>query len=207
MEKKELKSLFWREAATGGLILGLSLVILYFIDYAFALGYAKGGGVITNGLFFVLIAVGLTIYGKRLAGMRGGIGFTYGQAIGFSVALLMFAGIIAGLGQFVLQTYIDPEYYDALFEYTLLQSGIGEDKIDTFLKARDSGITNNPIYMVIGSSIGTVLMGGLLSLFTSIFVKKSANPFAEEAAEIEAEFIDEKEEETAEIEEKDEDKK
>lgn len=173
MEETNLKKAAWREAATGGLILGAIFIVIIVAEYFIRLepSYAWVTGALN---FFSIIAVSY-IYARKVSNMYGAAGFTYPQSIGFILKMMLFAGVLAGIGQFVMQTYVDPEYYRELIERTLTSQGFSDELVNEAVEAMWT--LKNPLMMVFSGMLSMVVYGGLIGLFVSAFVKRPANPF------------------------------
>lgn len=169
-----LTKISWREAATGGLWLGLALcgvtVVGYLTRMSASLSWATGL------LNFLLLAGFILTYGRRMGAHYAAQGFTFIQSIGFTLKMMMFAGIIAGLGQFIMQTYVDPQYYRDIMETTLQGSGFSQEQIDmTLAVAFDQ---RSPVLMIFSGAMSMLIYGGLIGLVISAFIKRPADPFA-----------------------------
>lgn len=181
MEENKLKKLYWTEAATGGLILGVAMFVLSFISYYFDFGLDYGS--VISVIQIAIIAVAIYLMGRRMAQFRGSrLGFTYGQAMGYTLALMLFTGFIYGLGEYFLQIVIDPAYFDELFEAALYKSGQSEKLIEQAVAAKESmgQMLQNPAVMVISGMFSMLFTGGVVGLIVSIFIKKAPDPFADD---------------------------
>ena len=113
--ERSLSRTEWREAATGGLYAGLAYALLTIAAHA---GRSMPGLVtILNAVSFFSFAGFLYFYARRMAAYAGGDGFSYGRSLLFVLKMSLFAGVLAGVGQFVLVNWIDPEgFRDLLVE-------------------------------------------------------------------------------------------
>lgn len=180
MDNKQLSKAFWLEASRGGLILGLILFIWSTVSYYFDMGFDYGS--VVSVVQFLLLLGGVFYFAKRMATIRGNVyGFTYGQSMGFILALMLFTGIIYGVGEYILQVIVDPQYFSDLFEMTLYKSNLDERLIEETLKSRKmmTGIMQNPFVMIFSGIFTMVIYGGLIGLIVSAFIKKPADPFAD----------------------------
>ena len=125
--------------------------------------------------------------GKRNLAMYPS-GYTYGRSVGFIFAMLLFAGIVAGVGAFLLHAYIAPDYYSALlddaFDKVLLQGGANDVMIDAVDKVRPMalGLFKNPFYCIFNEIINLAIKGGLLGLVLAIMLhrREPSSPFENE---------------------------
>ncbi len=184
MEEKEIRKFFWTEASKGGLFLGLALFVISLISYYFDLNFNYSGTV--SIVQVVVISWFIYHFGRNVAVRRGDrLGFTYGQAMGFVLAMMLFTGIIFGVGEFFLQSVIDPEYYRDLYEAVLHNSTADEELIEKALEARAlvDPFLKNPLFMVISGVLSMILYGGFVGLIISAFLKRPADPNLSERGE------------------------
>ena len=98
----------------------------------------------------------------------------------FVLRMSLFAGILGGLGMFVLYKWIDPEFFRQQMDLaiaTYVENGWDEKAVESAgtIAARMMG---NPLFVVF-SGVGTMIIyGGLLGLIVSLFVKRHGDPFA-----------------------------
>ena len=121
------KKLVWKEAATGGLYLGLALVAVMVISY---LGRMDATLSWVPGLLnFAALVLFILFYARKVSHYYASTGFYYPQSLAFILKMMLFAGVLAGVGQFILQNYVDPGYYTSVIETTLKESGFKEEDI------------------------------------------------------------------------------
>lgn len=173
---EENKSGLLKFALTYGLIIGLTLVvyavILYIADIYFnkALGYVQ----------YVILIVGIVMAVIAFRDKAQGGYISYGRALGYSVLVTMFAGIVSVLFNFIMINYIDQgliDKYMAVVEETLQNSRfIPEDQIDLALDKSRSSIT--ALWTLPVGVAGFTFVGFIISLVTSAILKKEPNPVA-----------------------------
>ncbi len=169
---QNLAKISWREAATGGLWLGLALCGVSVLSYLGRMDESQNWMI--SLLNFLLLAGFILLYGRRMSAFCGAQGYTFLQSFGFSLKMMMFAGILAGLGQFIMQTYVDPQYYRDLIESALRESGFSQAQID--LTMEEVIDLRNPFLMIIGGTMSMLLYGGLIGLLVSLFLRRPAEP-------------------------------
>lgn len=171
----DLRKILWREAATGGLYLGIALVLVMVIGYTgkFDIEYSW----VTGGLNFAALVGFIYVYTKKVSIYYLTTGFSYPQSMGFIIKMMLFTGIIAGLGQFVLQNVVDPQYYNEIVETALYNSGLNDEQIEQAV-SETSSMLKSPIIMIFSGALSMLVYGGLIGLVVSIFLRKAANPFA-----------------------------
>ena len=150
--EKNLSRTEWREAATGGLYAGLAYALLTIAAHASR--SMPGLVTILNAVSFFSFAGFLYFYARRMAAYAGGDGFSYGRSLLFVLKMSLFAGVLAGVGQFVLVNWIDPEGFREQFD-----------------------LMRNPLFAVFSGIFSMLIYGGLLGLLISIFVRRPADPF------------------------------
>lgn len=164
----------WREAATGGLWLGVVFCGLLGLGYLWREN--AGLALLASMLQFAVLFVLPFLYTRKLAGFYGTAGFTYTQGLSFIIRLMLFAGVITGLGQFILQNYVDPEYYREVTEKSAVIWKFSSEQLEAMLVAM-----RNPLLMILGGIFSMVLYGGLMGLFVAVFTKRQPDPFGGDA--------------------------
>ena len=165
----EQKSDFRRYAMICGLYIGIALIIYQVLLYLTNQDMNPSFGWIT----YVILTVGvfLSQTGYRDNVLDGNI--KYSTALGYGVSVMIFAGIIQSLYTVVLYKYIDPSLLDkmgSMQEDIMIKEGISNDQIEQM-----SGIMSkfrSPLFLVFSNLFGYAIYGFIISLITSIFVKK-----------------------------------
>ena len=176
--EKSFNSIAWREAATGGFYMGLTYAILAIAGHL--MRSHTGVASLAGALGFFSIAGFLYFYSSRMAALRGAAGFSFGQSMAFVLRMSLFAGILGGLGMFVLYKWVDTEVFRQQMDLaiaTYVENGWDEKAVESAgtIAARMMG---NPLFVVF-SGVGTMIIyGGLLGLIVSLFVKRHGDPFA-----------------------------
>lgn len=174
----EQKSTFWKSAMVYGLYIGIAITLYSVILYVSGQSQNKSLGYIS----FLLYAVGIVLaqisYRKRE--LNGAI--SYGQSVGIGVAAMLFAGIITALYNIIIFS-IDPSLLvqiKTMQEEALLKRGMSEDQIEAAMSMTSKMLT--PGWISISGLFGSVFIGTIVSLVTSIFIKKLPNEDAFEEA-------------------------
>jgi hypothetical protein len=175
MTKKD----FWRSALNWGSILGAALFVMGLVSWALKIeqnemGWAK------ELLHFVVICPAILYTGVRNARLSGPAGYPYGRAVGYIFAMMMFAGVVYGIGQFLMVNFIAREYYDAIMETgrAALDAYRNTPQYDMMVSMTRWG--TNPIVLIISGVLEMVVKGGLLGLVLAAFFKKNPEMFANE---------------------------
>ena len=168
----------WKNAMNGGLILGIALIIYSLLMYFLGLNLEKWVGYVS----YLIIIAGLVYTTKQYRDdvLEGAI--TYGKALGYGTLVALFAGIISGVYSFIFYSYIDPEVINKILEMTeeqLVNKGMADEQIEQAINMQKKFMT--PAMMSLMAVPGTAFIGFIISLFTSIFLKKEVekSPFDE----------------------------
>ncbi|MFI3331184.1 MAG: DUF4199 domain-containing protein [Rikenellaceae bacterium] len=166
------KKEFWNSAARDGLFFGLALVVLVFLGVAFRLDLDHGA--VSSMLSFLVIAMSVSMFSKKRSLSRGKLGYSYGQSMGYILAIAAFAGFIFGVGQFFVWNYVAPEYYQEILDKTIeiarvsLEADINaEMALDIYQK-----MVQNPVVIVISSIFTVMCYSCFIGLLVSVFVKR-----------------------------------
>lgn len=178
MEKKLSKSM---ATLNWGIILGIILVLYSVILYAF-------GQLLNQGLTWVsyILMIGVIFYGAKTIRDTACDGvMSYGRALGTGTLISVYGAVIVALYTYILYSFIDTELINSiieLMEEKLLEQGIPDDQIETIVNMQKKFTTPSMISVMTVPSFA--FFGFIISLITSIFVKKAGNPFNESMADI-----------------------
>ncbi|MHA7110019.1 DUF4199 domain-containing protein [Sunxiuqinia elliptica] len=181
----EQKSTFWKSAMTLGLYLAIALILYNVVLYVLGENMNKTLGLIT----YVIMGAG--IYWCQLNYRNNELGgyIEYSKALGFGVAVMLFAGVLNALYTVILLK-VDPsimEQVRIMQEEAMLQQGMSEEQIE--MAGEMMSKFQSPIVIVISSLFTFAFIGFLISLVTSIFIKRKQeeDAFEEAMDEIKAE--------------------
>ena len=178
----EKKSSFWKANLTNGLILGLALIIYSVLLYIFDLNLNKYLGYVSYIIIIAGVILGTKSY--RDNNLNGFI--TYGQALGFGTMLVVVAAVLSAIYTYLFVAIIDPDIIDkilAISEEEMLKKGMSDDQVE--MAQSFSKKLMSPVVMSITGFIGTSIVGFILSLITSAFLKKEGDPYQEAMQDIE----------------------
>lgn len=179
MTKKE----FWKSASNWGLICGAALFIVNLISWACKFE-AKEMGWPVELMHFAVICPLILYTGFRNARLCGPQGYPYGRAVGYIFAVLMFAGIVYGVGRFMMVNFIARDYYDAINAKTVETMAAAYQGTPMAEQMASVGRwLTNPIVLIIAGIFEMVIKGGVLGLVLAAFVTKKPDPFAAYAAD------------------------
>lgn len=119
------------------------------------------------------------LWGCRTYRDRVGEGYiSYTQALGFGLLISLGASVIFSFFLYIYMKYIDTTYISQMLdqmEITMYESEIQESEIETIMKVYRSFLT--PGAMAVGMIFTYFLIGGVISLITSIFIKNPKSEF------------------------------
>lgn len=164
----EQKSTFWKSAMIYGLYIGIIVTLYSVILYVAGQTQNKGLASVIYLIYVAAIVIAQINYRNRE--LNGTI--SYGQAVGFGTAIMLFSGIISALYTLIIFK-IDPaliEQIRTIQEEEMLRKGMSEDQIEAAMNIASKMMT--PSMMSIMGLLGSVIIGTIISLVTSIFIKK-----------------------------------
>jgi len=182
----EQKSTFWKSAMTAGLYLGIILILYNVILYITNQNLNTSLGLIS----YVILAAGVVYFQIQYRDHELGGFISYGTAFGYGVTLMAFSGIIQSLYTVVLIKFIDPGILDQIRimqEEQMIKQGVSEEQIEMASKMMDA--FRSPIIIAISGLFSFALLGVIISLISSIFVKKidDENAFDEAMSDLKSE--------------------
>ena len=174
------KAMFW------GLITALALMILNTIYYSTDNMFSESLGYLSFVTYIAGIVLATLSYRKSI---DQNTPFPYSKALGLGVATMFFSSIIMALFIFILYKFIDVGLIDKMitfYEDSLLKSGMKEDMVDQQMMLVKKFLT--PALMSLSQVFSLVIYGFIISLITSIFLrKKPENGFDAAMSEIDNE--------------------
>lgn len=175
MEQKTTS--IWKSTMVTGLYLAIAMILSSVIFYVTGNPFSKMAQYLSYPIMIAGILYGQISYKKELDG-----GITYGQSFGAGLLTMVFASVISGIYTYLLYDIIDPSLQDQLRLYTeeqiISQGRVPEDQLDMAVEMATKFQT--PTMMFAMAIIFGSLLGAIISLITSIFVKtKSADEIPE----------------------------
>jgi len=165
-----MNGLTWGIAA--GVLMVIYSLVLYLFDQSLNTSISWIGYVLLVGVMIW----GTLEYRKSLPG-----GFmSYGKAFSTSFMIVLFAAIIASIFSFLLFTVIAPELVQEIAEMSRQQAmerspELSEEQIDEAMQM--TAFFMSPTWMVVMGFISQLIIGSVISLITSIFLKKEDKSF------------------------------
>jgi hypothetical protein len=170
------KKTVWQNGMLYGAYLGISFILLSLIYYALKFESSMLSSLITIIVIFVWISIGTKNHRASLGGF-----ITYSGALGSSMVIILFAGVISAFFTYVFLAFIEPETIaNSIIEMEnqMIENGDDEKTITAAVKMYKKFAT--PGFFAFFAFLGHMLMGFLIALIASIFLKrKNPNPFAE----------------------------
>jgi hypothetical protein len=168
---EEKKSGLWKNAMNWGLILGIALIIYSLLMFFLDLSLEKW----VSWVSYLVIIGGIIVATKSYRDNVLGGTISYGQALGFGTLIVMFASIIGAIYFYVFVTVIDTEFIGKMLlmaEDQLMKQGLPDEQIEMAVEMQKKFMT--PMIMSLVSIPSTTFMGFIISLITSIFLKKKS---------------------------------
>jgi hypothetical protein len=163
-----------KTALTYGLLIGILVVVTQLAFYFSGLLTSKYAGWIS----YVVILGGILLATKAFRDeVRGGF-VSYGQTLGFGTLTIFFASILVGIYIFLFYKLIDPAAMSLLYEAAEQKiidknPNITDAELDMALSI--SQRLMKPGFMAFSTILNYTFLGFVMSLITSIFMKKN-NP-------------------------------
>ncbi len=175
----EQKSTFWKSAMTYGLYLALAVILYSVVLYVIGENLNKTLGALT----YIIVAIGILLCQLDYRNKILGGSISYSKALGLGVIVMIFAGLLNSVYTVVI-IKIDPTILDQIQimqEEAMMRKGISDDQIEMasdMMKA-----FQKPGFIAVMGMLSFAFMGFIISLITSIFVKKNNPDAFEEAME------------------------
>lgn len=167
---ENIKSIRNREAAKGGLVLGLVMYAILFVDYITEATVSMK--VVTSIINVSAVSFVLYYYSRKYANYRANLGTTYSTAFGFIVLVSLFAGMIYGTLYFIQTNYIDPAYYEQINrEIIVNNASLSNDEKDLALNMI-GGYLTNPFVVIFSAMLSSILSSAFFGLVIATFVKR-----------------------------------
>jgi uncharacterized membrane protein (DUF106 family) len=136
-------------------------------------------------IMIIFIVIGTKSYRDKVLGGT----ITFGNALFAGVLIVVFSTIISSFYTLIFNMFIDPEYMNKVYEsmknwmYDYLNNmGVPDAQIEKSMDKIESKQANyTPLKGFFQSIFSSVIVGLILSLITSAFIKKTPNPFAQDS--------------------------
>ena len=154
-----------------GLYLGLATVIMSLIKYAMGALYVQEYYTGVLGFIFIIAFIVLGI--KKYKTNNGGF-LSFGQAVKIGIGIAMIGGVISVIYLYLLSNFIEPDFAVNTIEAQKIMLadsfGMTEGQIE---EATKSSLDNFNLSLIGGSLIGSLFIGGIVSLIAGAIMKKT----------------------------------
>lgn len=180
------KKHFWQTSSNWGFLTGIFLFAMNLVSWMLKLE-ANGHDWAHELLLFLVICPVIIISARRNAAAAGPEGYSYGRAVGFVFATMMFAGIIYGVGLFLMFNFIAVDYYIPMLEKSSNDfiSGMAAANpalTDQAIEIWDLmiRIVKNPFVLIFIGMLYITAKGGILGLVLCAFLYRKPDIFAQQ---------------------------
>lgn len=128
-----------------------------------------------NYVSYVILLIGIYLASLNFREKYQGGSITYGKAVGVGFFTALVASVIVAIYTFVYFTAINPGAYEEammIAEQQLVERGMTDTEIEQSLKVAE--MFQSPWISAVFALLGNVIIGVILALITSIFVKREA---------------------------------
>ncbi len=160
----------WKHAINYGLYYAALSIVISVIVYMTGSMTAKPVQWITTVVMIVAVVLIQLHYRKTLGGF-----ISYGQSVGIAVLSMLMAAVPIAIYTFCLYKFIDPGLLDQIklaAEEVLVERGMSEEQINMAMSI--SSKFQTPTTISLSSFINLPLMGVIIGLISSIFIKKQS---------------------------------
>ncbi len=168
MEEKSVS--VWKSTMVSGLYLAIALILISVIFYVTGNTFSKAAQYLSYPIMIAGIIWGQISYKKELGGMA-----TYGQMVTAGLLTMVFASLISSVYTYLLYTVIDPTLQEQMRIFTeeqmIAQGKVPEEQMEMALNMAAKFQT--PTMLVVIGILGGAFIGLIISLITSIFIKKN----------------------------------
>lgn len=169
-----------KSAMQFGLTLGIALTVISLAVYVLELYEHQW----INYLSTVVLIAGIVMGIKNRRNKELGGYISYGSALGYGTLITLFASIISATLSMCYLAFID----DSFIQFTLDQQetqmyekGMADEQIEMAMEMTAKFM--NPLWMGVMAVVMSTIMGFIISLIVAAFLKKDADPFAEDTTE------------------------
>lgn len=157
-------------ALTFGLVTGLVMILYNLVLYVFEATTNQYLSYVS----YVILLIGMFLAIKSYRDKETGGTLSYGQGIGLGTLLALFASLLSGIFTFILYKYIDPQAIEPMIQAArekMYQQGLEGEQLEQSMAMTKQFI--KPHWMALSGIFYTTLIGLLLSLVVSVFLKRT----------------------------------
>lgn len=163
-----------KTALTYGLLIGVLMLVIHLVFY-FAGAIAS---MYMAYIYYAVMLAGIVLATKAWRDEVMGGYISYGQALGFGTLTIFFASVLVGVYFFIFYKFVDPGALNDLLvaaEQKMIDKNpaITDEELDLALSISQRFM--KPGFMALSSILNYTFLGFIMSLITSIFMKKN-NP-------------------------------
>lgn len=164
-----------KTSMTWGLVLGVIVILFNLIPYLFGVYEAPTWvGLISFAFIVAIIVIGQK---KHRDDDLGGY-ITYGRAFLTGLLIMVFGYIIYSFYFILLVKVVDPSYMDKMLDIAAAkyyEMGYDDDMVEALMQT--SASMTSPVFMLLSSIFGGALLGTIISLISSAFIKREQPVF------------------------------
>lgn len=164
-----------RHSINAAIPVGIAIILLSILYYVFDI---DGRG-IWGYLMYALLLAGIIWGTVQLRDKHRGGNISYGQSFSSGTLISLYTGIISAIYTFVFYKFFAPEQIQVLMERVeeeMIANApeMTDQQLDMALSMTEKFMT--PLWMSITSLFGIFIVGMILSLIVSIFIKRDTSP-------------------------------
>ncbi len=162
------KKILRTRAANWGIILGGIMFLITLLGWALKLDMKAP--MVVNFMNLAAIVSIIFLSGRMNVATRWEKCYDYRRSFGFILLTMLLGGVASGVGVFVMNAWVAPEYYAELMnrqiDTVLLQGRADDATIELMEKMRPSILhfMKNPFVWIVSSSCNLLFYGGLAGL-------------------------------------------
>lgn len=130
-----------------------------------------------SSLSYIILITGIVSAMKQYKASNYGY-MSYGQGLGIGTVISGIFGLLSGIFTWIYTSYVDPEYMERMMlkqEAAMLEQGLSQEQIDAGMAMAQN--FQGPVIMILGATIGAVIIGFVFSLIISAIMKNNRPEF------------------------------
>lgn len=130
-----------------------------------------------SGLAYIILIAGIVLAMKQYKALNYGY-MSYGQGLGIGTVVSGIFGLLSGIFTWIYTTFVDPDYMDRMMlkqEAAMLEQGLSQEQIDAGMEVAQN--FQGPLAMILGATIGAIVIGFILSLIIAAIMKNNRPEF------------------------------
>ena len=130
-----------------------------------------------SSLAFIILIAGIVFAMKNYKEQNFGY-MSYGQGLGIGTLLSTVFGFLSGIFTWIYTTFVDTDYMARMMEkqrVQMLEQGLPDEQVDAALAMAEN--FQGPLATIGGGTIGSLVLGFLLSLIIAAIMKNSRPEF------------------------------